>query len=265
MDIRFPDIAEHQETFDGQAYFAAHRSLIVRAHNGYRRDRLWPARRDYVRGFPFTAVGYYQYMVADRDAAQQAREFRDAVGPLRANEFVICDCEEGQGDQRPRVQAWFEIADAWAGFRATLYSGEAFCNEHLGGWAAWRRPRWIAAYRKDEPTEPHELWQYTDVARFLGLPGPVDGNWFHGSDEQFLQTMRPGSRPTPPPIDYPEDTMALAIGTMPDGRFELFVEKSDGSVWHAWQAKQGGWAGAEKGKRNAGWYSLGTPGGAAKK
>jgi hypothetical protein len=57
----------------------------------------------------------------------------------------------------------------------------------------------------------------------------------------------------------PEDTVALAIGTMPDGRFELFVEDKNGQIWHTWQAKEGGWAGS-KPCTNAGWYSLGTPG-----
>ena len=52
----------------------------------------------------------------------------------------------------------------------------------------------------------------------------------------------------------------LQVGVMKDGRFELFVLKDDGSVWHTWQAKEGGWAGAEKGKSNAGWYALGKPG-----
>ena len=54
--------------------------------------------------------------------------------------------------------------------------------------------------------------------------------------------------------------MAIAIATMPDGRFEVFVETDKGEIWHTWQAKTGGWAGAEQGKRNAGWYTLGTPG-----
>ena len=53
--------------------------------------------------------------------------------------------------------------------------------------------------------------------------------------------------------------MALAVATMRDGRFEVFVEDKNGQIWHAWQAKEGGWAGAEKGK-NAAWASLGTPG-----
>ena len=54
--------------------------------------------------------------------------------------------------------------------------------------------------------------------------------------------------------------MALAVGTMTDGRFEVFVEDKNGQIWHAWQDKNGGWAGAEAGKRNAAWQSLGTPG-----
>ena len=58
----------------------------------------------------------------------------------------------------------------------------------------------------------------------------------------------------------PEGTVALAIGQMKDGRFEVFVETKDGEIFHAWQSKEGGWAGAEKGKRIAQWYSLGTPG-----
>ena len=71
----------------------------------------------------------------------------------------------------------------------------------------------------------------------------------------------PGPDGTDQPLpQLPEDTVALAIGTMPDGRFEVFVEDKGGQIWHAWQAKEGGWAGAEAGKRTAAWYSLGTPG-----
>ena len=64
----------------------------------------------------------------------------------------------------------------------------------------------------------------------------------------------------PDPIPTREDTVALALGTMPDGRFEVFVEDKNGEIFHAWQAKEGGWAGAEAGKRTAAWVSLGTPG-----
>jgi len=79
------------------------------------------------------------------------------------------------------------------------------------------------------------------------------GHWT-GEDPGPYGQATPAPIPTPP-----EDTVALAVGTMKDGRFEVFVEDKSGQIWHAWQAKEGGWAGAEKGK-NAAWYSLGTPG-----
>jgi metal-responsive CopG/Arc/MetJ family transcriptional regulator len=42
---------------------------------------------------------------------------------------------------------------------------------------------------------------------------------------------------------------------------ELFVLDGKGNVWHTWQSKpNGSWWGAEKGKRNALWQSLGKPG-----
>lgn len=81
--------------------------------------------------------------------------------------------------------------------------------------------------------------------------------------------LDPGPTGADLPAELPQlpkeiQPMAIALGTMKDGRFELFVEDKSGEVWHAWQAKGGGWAGAVKGKKNASWYSLGKPGGGGK-
>lgn len=70
---------------------------------------------------------------------------------------------------------------------------------------------------------------------------------------------------TPQLTQLPKDTTMIAVGKLADGRTELFVEDKNGEVWHTWQEKQppegkGGWVGAEDGKRNAQWYSLGVPG-----
>lgn len=63
------------------------------------------------------------------------------------------------------------------------------------------------------------------------------------------------SLPTPP-----EDTVSIFAVVKQDGRLEVFAQKSDGTVMHAYQvAKDGGWAGSDKGKA-ATWYSLGNPG-----
>lgn len=83
------------------------------------------------------------------------------------------------------------------------------------------------------------------------------GVW-SGPDPGPAGITQPAPAPIPPQL--PEGTVAIDVATMKDGRFEVFVEDKNGNVWHAWQAKEGGWAGAVKGKKNASWYSLGTPG-----
>ena len=251
-DIRLADISEFQENIDAPAYLAGgNKCLIVRAHNGHRPDNKWPARRDYLRQHPFVAIGWYQYLVPSRDAAQQARDFIAAVGPLRPNEFPILDLEEGSGSQTSRADAWFRIVDPWCRFPATIYSGESFFRDHLGGAVRWRgRPRWVAAYRSTEPVDTHELWQHTDKARFPGLAGGVDGNVFHGSDAKFLATMRPGSAGPPAPT-VPAGAQSIAGVVKPGGGREVFVELDSGQVWHTWDTPGGAWGA---------WQSLGTPG-----
>jgi len=60
-------------------------------------------------------------------------------------------------------------------------------------------------------------------------------------------------------ITPPEDTMAISAVQNHDGRLEVFVEKQDGTVVHAWQKTPGGgWEGSAPGKV-AGWYSMGKP------
>jgi hypothetical protein len=45
-----------------------------------------------------------------------------------------------------------------------------------------------------------------------------------------------------------------------NGAIELFYESQDGEIFHTWQnGPNTSWMGAEKGKRHAGWESLGTP------
>ena len=249
-DTRLADISEFQPDIDAPAYLGGgNKTLIVRAHNGHRPDHCWPARRDYLRKHPFVAVGFYQYLVSSRDAAQQAREFIAALGPLRANEFPILDLEEGAGSQVGRAEAWFRIVDPWCQFPATLYSGESCFRDQLGGAARWRdRPRWMAAYRSSEPTYPHELWQHTDAARFPGLDGGVDGNVFHGTHERFLAVMRPGS--VGPPKPPPGATLSMTSVLKRDDCPEVFVELTSGQIWHSWMKPGGHWAD---------WASLGTP------
>lgn len=248
VTIRLADISEFQANIDARAYLGGgFGCLIVRAHNGNRADHLWPARRDYLRGFPFVALGFYQYLVSNRDAATQAREFVNTVGPLRANEFAILDHESGSGSQVARAEAWFKVVDAAYGMRATLYAGESFGRTNLGGWARWAgRPRWIAAYRASEPTDPHDLWQRSDAGHFPGLSGGVDESIFHGNEQQFLQTMRAGAPSVAPPTE--DQIVAISSVVAANGNLHVFVEAKDGRIFYTYQRKdETAWQGGKAG------------------
>jgi len=92
----------------------------------------------------------------------------------------------------------------------------------------------------------------------------AQSEWWHLKHEPAIQTWHgqdPGPYGLQPTIPKPpEGTVALFVAVKKDGRFEVFVEKKDGEVFHTWQKTDGSWFGAEKGKRFAGWQSMGTPG-----
>lgn len=252
--IKFADISEFQQTFDPRLYLAGkHEVIIARVHNGYRLDRMMPGRAVEIRRVPFTAVGWYLYLAADRDPARQANEFCAAVGKLAANEFPIVDHEEGGGNQVSRCEAALNLVDRWAGFPTTLYSGASFLDNQLGGTARWKRPLWIAAYPTSYTANmalyPHDatFWQYSDRERFVGLPNPVDASCYPNSTQRFFADVRGGAAP-PGPTGIVEQ---LAVQSQPDGDPELFALNADGTVWHRWLS-QGGWQP---------WHSLGKPGG----
>jgi GH25 family lysozyme M1 (1,4-beta-N-acetylmuramidase) len=252
-DLLLADISEFQQNIDADTYIrGGHPALICRTHNGNRPDHMMPGRRDYLRGKPFTSLGWYQYLVKDRDPASQARDFIATVGALRPNEFPVLDLEEGPGNQVPRAEAWFRVVDRWAGFQSTLYTGSSMLTGQLGGPGRWgRRPLWIAAYYDYTPNPRNEprgctFWQYTDRAKFPGLAGGVDGSIYHGTAERFAARVRPGGAR---PVTMPRGQLVVArSGELT----EAFVERPSGEIVHNWQRGRGGaWSG---------WRSMGTPG-----
>jgi GH25 family lysozyme M1 (1,4-beta-N-acetylmuramidase) len=246
--IRLADISEWQDSIDAQTYInAGHTCLIVRAHSGYRPDHKWPARRDYLRRFAFDALGFYHYLVGDRPAVDQAHDYINTVGDLRPNEFTVVDSEEGSGDQTGRVAAWCSVVDAHYGRTSTIYASESWYREKLGGAARWNRPRWMAAYRSTEPTDPHELWQNSDHSNLPGISGDGgDGNIFHGNGQEFAAVFCHLTTPKA------EDLVALT-SFVHDGTAHVVYEHKDGSLWYTWQKPQEtGWHGGEPGKQIAG-------------
>ena len=268
-DIRMADVSEWQANVDASAYLGAgYKCIIARAHSGNRPDKTMPGRRDYLRGHPFAGVGWYHYLVDERDAAAQAHDFVDTIGTLKANEWPILDAEEGAGSQTGRAEAWFSVVDKWAGFPAMLYASDSFLRGQLSGSGHWgSRPICIAAYPSSyspdpgaEPSQKHCLWQYSDRASFPGIAGGSDASIAHYSASDFVALCRSGAKPAAPAAKPVEAEAEPFVLVKADGRLEAFVQENSGEVRHAYQtATDGGWAGAEPGKA-ARWYSLGNPG-----
>ena len=252
MSIRFADISEFQDFFNADGYLRDGNEVIIyRTHNGYRADKKMPERMALIRETKFTLVGYYIYLVRDRDPGEQAREFCSSIGRLKDNEFAIVDHEEGTGDQQSRCRAALAVVDQWAGFNATLYSGAAYLQDNLGGAESWDRPLWIASYTNsgnpDGALYPRgaTFWQYTDHARFAGLPPAVDGSWYAQSALDLFADVRP-VKPSPGPQ---KAAQTLSVVPQADHDQEVFTLAGDGTVWHRWQ-KDGRWQD---------WSSLGAP------
>lgn len=193
-DTKMADISEFQSNIEAPQYLKYHQSLICRVHNGNRKDNKMPGRMNYLRSYPFIALGWYQYLVSNKDPATQAHEFIAVVGKLHNNEFPILDVEEGDGDQSARAQAWFDVVDPWANLTATLYSGLSFLQTKLGGTKRWStHPIWVAAYGQSEPTVPHVLWQYSDSEKYDAItPKQCDTSIHHGTDRDFIYAVRHG-------------------------------------------------------------------------
>lgn len=91
--------------------------------------------------------------------------------------------------------------------------------------------------------------------------------WWHIKHEPSIQTWHgpdPGPHGQQSIPEPPEGVMAIHAVVKQNGAIELFCEVESGNkkgeVFHTWQsAANSNWWGAEKGKRNAAWQSLGNP------
>ena len=173
-------IADYSE-FQGDIHPPANQIVIIRADNGWRADNDFTVNRANAHAAGCPAVGLYQYLPATVDPAGAAQELLQLVGQLAANEWLICDLEEGAGDQQPRWIAWRNTVLAGTNRGPWLYSGLAFAAAHD------LHPDWLAAYQPSEPSTPHKLWQNTDAHPWPW--GKADGSVFDGTLPQFLAAI----------------------------------------------------------------------------
>jgi hypothetical protein len=189
------DISEFQPDIADAKYLAWSKAIVIRAAYGDAHDdRAWFGgdRRKQLHDGGVQFLGIYQYLAAGQDPAAQARELVRLVGSLRTGEKIICDIEEGAGNQAARRDAWKHVIADALGDSAWTYSGLSFAGAH--GLAP---ADWVAAYQSAEPAPVHQLWQFTDRLAIPGI-GTCDCSVFHGSAAQ-LAALAHGGKPVPVP------------------------------------------------------------------
>lgn len=197
--------------------------------------------------------------VAGKNDAQVCRLLGSKIGlPDRFPCFWAYD--HATGGNASRFEPYAEgFAEVMGGRELSGPYGDFYICSYFGerGYLSWQC---TAAYSWNDGTtysnqkfyEKADCYQYSN-SHYVGGAG-VD--YDHLFDERCLVGFH-----SQPPTPEEVETGMIAAVTNRDGRVELFVEKTDGSVWHTWQKEAGGgWEGAETGKRNAEWHALGTPG-----
>lgn len=200
-DLLIPDVSEFQGVINWPNFGA--QAVIVRVNYGnVKVDGEADRNIDGARS-KCEVRGWYTYLTAGEDPVAQADvlvRVINAHGGLKPNEFVVCDDEEGSGDQSSRVTAFLNEVDAQ--FKASdaidvWYSGLNFSVAH--NLDAAKGHRWIAAYGQSEPTAPHDLWQFTDAGSVAGVSGNVDMSVFHGTIDQLAALIGGSTSTAPPP------------------------------------------------------------------
>jgi GH25 family lysozyme M1 (1,4-beta-N-acetylmuramidase) len=137
--------------------------------------------------------GVYQFFRPSQDAIAQADLLADAVGALAPGDLPpVLDLETLSGQSpavvRARAQQWLERVEARLGVRPIIYTGPYFWRDQVGAPAfADDYPLWVAHYTSGCPLTPApwSRWafhQFTDDGRVNGISGPVDRNWFNGTE-----------------------------------------------------------------------------------
>jgi hypothetical protein len=193
--VLLADVSEFEPDVADAAYLDWSKAIVIRAAYGTSHDdHAWYGgqRRDLLHAGGARFVGIYQYLVAGQDGGDQADAMHGLVGPIRQNEVIIGDFEEGG---KPMLTAWYNrmLALGYPHQQLWTYSGLDF------GQANGALPvEWVAAYGQGEPSTPHKLWQFTSTFPVPGV-GSCDCSVFHGTIDQLAALTYQGTAPAAPP------------------------------------------------------------------
>ena len=220
-----PDFSEHQSSgapnWTPTPDFAGVKqknggAAIIRVSFGIDHiDHCFVRNRRAAQRHKYAFLGLYQYVMLG-DVAAQARAFCRWVGKLAPNEIPIADIEEGSGDQSGRAEKWFGIVDRKLGLsaqpikrRSWLYSSESMLTAQFARVCASGRNIWVAAYRAEEPTLDHILWQSTAGEKTkdgekIGIhqiawpgSGKCDTSLYHGTLKKLAAAISRDDLPYP--------------------------------------------------------------------
>lgn len=203
--VLLADISEFQPDISDAAYLAWSQAIVIRAAYGAQHaDRAWfgGQRRELLHAGGAKFLGIYQYLVAGQDAAAQANQLCSLTGALAPGEKLICDLEEGSGNQSGRWKAWAQVVRDRTGDDPWLYSGLNFASVH--GLAP---VHWVAAYQRTEPSVTHRMWQFADAFTVPGV-GRCDCSVFHGTIDQLAALAHGGTGPQPPASSWTETLLS---------------------------------------------------------
>jgi GH25 family lysozyme M1 (1,4-beta-N-acetylmuramidase) len=207
--LLIPDVSEWQGPIDwAKLIKAAYPAVIIRAYNGTRADHQWAANRSGAHAHGVRALGLYAYLEpgTTEQIEHQAAAFVSLVGSLRAGEWPICDYEATKLTPA-MLKTWLSyVAARLHGSEPWAYTGEYLLRSEKLSAVVPAHRTWVAAYGPTEPSEGHELWQYTDHRTVPGVSGGVDCSTFHGSVEQLLAAVGAPATPSKPSAPAPGPT-----------------------------------------------------------
>jgi lysozyme len=194
---RFPvrgiDVSHHQKTIDWPKVAADDVAFayLKASEGGDHRDRefvrnLAEAKRI---GLP---VGAYHFFTFCRPAADQAKNFIDAVPPGATELPPVVDLEfYGNCERRPskeelgqEVETFLGTVEAHFDRAAVYYVTDEFLDAYGG--AIRKRPIWIRSIMREPGEGGWAIWQYHPAGRVAGIEGDVDLNVLSGRLDQLV-------------------------------------------------------------------------------
>lgn len=139
--------------------------------------------------------GAYHFFRTSKDPEMQAKNFIEAVGPLRGKDLPpVLDIETihigfTKKELNENALKWLQIVEEHYKKRPIIYTYSNFAERFLDEEIKNNYPIWIAHYHVDNPAYENWIyWQCSDRAVVHGVPGYVDLNVIRKNND-YLKSL----------------------------------------------------------------------------